>query len=167
MKYLPFENIIYRTKLDSNEIIFRLRNNIEPYRMLRLASLFKNKAHKDYQGDIDGWKFDIIRIINYRNPFLPRIKGKLVESPNGMTVNLKMRLHPIVLIFLLFWSGIPSYIFVSVLVSSIESATFDLEILFLLIFPLAGYGLTTAGFKYESNKSIKYFSKLFDTEIKK
>ena len=84
MKYLPFENIVYRTKLDSNEIILRLRKNIEPYRMFRLTSLFKNSIHKDYQGSIDGWKFNIIRVIGYKNSFLPRIVGELKEDPDGI-----------------------------------------------------------------------------------
>lgn len=165
MKYLPFENITYQTKLDSEEILNRIDKIIEPKKAFR--GLFGNRNHKPYEGSINGKSFNITRIIGYKNSFLPRIKGSINQKRDGKTeINIKMRLHPFVLIFMFIWCGGVGLGFLVFLTISIGKGTFDPAMLMPLAMLLFGYGLTTGGFKYESIKSRKYLTKLFEAEIK-
>lgn len=162
MKYLPFENITYQTKLTPAEILSRLDAIIEPRKAFRSAIIFRSKNHKPYEGSISGNSFHITRIIRYRNSFLPEIKGQ-VETYLGKTrVIVKMRLHPLVLIFLLIWCGAVGIFLIAFLISLIKEQTFDPSIFIPLTMLLFAYGLTTVGFKNESLKSKKYLAELFE-----
>ena len=54
----------------------------------------------------------------------------------------------------------------AILISSLKKETYDPSLLIPLAMLLFAYGLTTGGFKYESNKSKKYLAELFEAEIK-
>src|SRR4051812_42037105 len=101
MKFLPIENITYKTKLKTNEVVERLSDVIEPGKTFRLG-IFGNNSTKLYQGDISDLTFDIRRIISYRNSFLPRISGVIQNDFNGTTITVKMRMHIFVIIFICF-----------------------------------------------------------------
>jgi hypothetical protein len=167
IKYLPFENITYRTKLDSEEIIKRINDSIEAKKTFRILGIFGNSNHKPYEGNINGNSFNISRIIGYRNSFLPRIKGEIEKGYGSTSINVKMKLHPFVLAFMCVWCGGVGLGFIAFLNSSIEKETFEPTIFIPFGMLIFGYGLTTVGFKYESIKSKKYLAKLFDAEIKK
>ncbi|MEN7550521.1 hypothetical protein AAG747_21555 [Rapidithrix thailandica] len=77
MKYLPFENITYKTKLDSEEIQNRITEIIEPEKIFRKTGFWGSSNYKPYEGRVDGTSFTITRIIGYGNSFLPRIKGNI------------------------------------------------------------------------------------------
>ena len=166
MKYLPFENITYQTKLDSEEILKRINEIIEPKKTFRMTGIFGSSDHKPYEGSVNGNSFSITRIIGYRNSFLPRIKGSIKKDFGKTVVNVKMRLHPFVLVFMFIWCGGVGLGFLAFLTSSLEKGTFEPAILIPLAMLLFGYGLTTGGFKYESIKSKKYLAELFEAEIR-
>jgi hypothetical protein len=167
MKYLPFENITYKTKLDSDKILKRINEITEPQKIFRKSGIFGSTNYKPYEGYIDGMSFKITRITGYRNSFLPKIEGIIKKSFHETTVNVKMRLHPFVLIFMSIWCGGVGLGFLAVLNTSINKGNFEPIILIPLGMLLFGYGLTTGGFKYESIKSKKYLAQLFETEIEK
>src|SRR5580692_8908617 len=54
-----------------------------------------------FLGTVKGRSFSIRRDIQYRNSFLPLIRGKIVPTPNGSRVNVFMFMHPLSLIFML------------------------------------------------------------------
>ena len=132
-----------------------------------MTGIFGSSDHKPYAGSINGNSFSITRIIGYRNSFLPRIKGSIKKGVGKTEVNIKMRLHPFVLVFMFVWCGGVGFGFLAFLTSSIGKGTFEPTILIPLAMLLFGYGLTTGGFKYESIKSRKYLAELFEAEIKK
>ena len=165
MKYLPFENITYKTKLDSDEILKRLDEIIEPKKIFRMTGIFKSSNHKPYQGNVNGNSFDITRIINYNNSFLPRITGNVERDLGNTKINVKMRLHPFVLVFMFIWCGGIGFGFLTLLNSNIENEKFEPGILLPLVMLLLGYGMTTGGFKYESSKTKKYLGELFEAKI--
>ena len=67
MKYLPFENITYKSRLHSEEILKKIDEIIEPKKTFRISGVFGNNNHKPYEGNIVGNSFNITRLINYRN----------------------------------------------------------------------------------------------------
>lgn len=105
MLFLPWENFTITTTLNSEQVKERLSNIIEPPKMFRRASLWGKPPAKPYEGIISGNNFRINKIINYRNSFLPIIEGKIYPESFGCQLKIKMNLHMIVIVFLLFWMG--------------------------------------------------------------
>ncbi|WP_290698807.1 hypothetical protein [Lacinutrix sp.] len=166
MKYLPFENITYKTKLESEEILKRVAGIIEPKKNFRISGLFGGNNNKPYEGSIGLNSFKINKIIGHQNSFLPRIKGKIVKDFNGTQVNVKMKLSIFVIAFMCVWfGGVIVGCFVG-LSSFLDSTSFEPMALIPFGMLIFGYALVTVGFKYESVKSKKYFAELFEARIK-
>src|SRR5579862_5389712 len=58
-----------------------------------------------FLGTVRDRSFRIRRDIQYRNSFLPLIRGRIVPTPNGSRVNVLMYMHPISFIFMVGWFG--------------------------------------------------------------
>lgn len=164
MKFLPIENITYKTKLKEAEIFGRLSDLIEPEKTFRLG-FFSSGPTKPYEGRINGSTFDIRRIISYRNSFLPRINGIIEKDYDGINIKVKMRLHIVVIIFLCFWCGGVGLACIAVLTQFFGQSDFNPATLIPFGMLLFVYVLTMAAFKYESNKSKKDLQRIFEAEI--
>ena len=162
MKYLPFENITYKTQLDPEEILKRLSEITEPKKTIRMKGIFGNNDHKPYEGRISKNTFSINRIIDYRNSFLPTIKGIIEKDMKGTKVTVKMRLHEIAMVFMFIWFGIVGIASLFFLASMYNNQDFEPLILIPFGMLILGYVLVTGGFKYESVKSKKYLAQLFE-----
>ncbi len=169
MKYLPFENITYQTKLETEEILNRINEIIEPKKTFRMTGIFGSSDHKPYEGSINGNTFNLTRIISYRNSFLPRIKGDIVKDFGRTKVNVKMRVNTFVIVFMFIWLGGVGIGCLAVLASGFKFGGQNFEPMTLIPFGMLifGYALVTGGFKYESLKSKKYLAELFEAEIEK
>ncbi len=136
---------------------------MEPEKTFRF-NLFQKTA-KPYEGKIDGRTFQIRRLIRYRNSFRPEIKGEISPDVNGTTINVKMRLHMAVIVFICFWCGFVIYAFFGFL----QEARTDPKFMAFLFIPagmlLFVYILTIAAFSHESSKSKKDLQQLFEAEI--
>lgn len=60
---------------------------------------------RPFLGTVEGLSFRIRRDIQYRNSFLPIIRGSITATSNGSRVNVLMFMHPAVLLFALGWFG--------------------------------------------------------------
>jgi hypothetical protein len=167
MKYLPFENITYHTKLDTEEILNKINEIIEPKKTFRMTGIFGSSDHKPYEGNINENSFDITRIIGYRNSFLPRIKGNIIKDFGRTKVNVKMRVHTFVIVFMFIWFGGVGIGCLAVLASMFGNQNFEPMTLIPFGMLIFGYALITGGFKYESIKSKKYLAELLEAEIEK
>ncbi|MCC7452646.1 MAG: hypothetical protein IT222_00660 [Crocinitomix sp.] len=164
MKYLPSENITYKSKLKEDEIIKRLSETVEPEKLIRF-SFFSKSASKYYEGYVDGQTFSMRRIISYRNSFIPKITGLIEPDFDGTTIRVKMRLHIFVIVFLCIWCGGVGLAFITTLAYSFSNFEFNPATIFLFIMLLFLYTLTMVGFKYESKKSKKHLQDVFQAEI--
>jgi hypothetical protein len=164
MAFLPFENIEYRSRLSLEEIMTRLSDSTEPEKTFRMNS-FGNKPHKPYEGKFDFTSFNIRRIINYRNSFLPRIIGTINKDVNGLTINVKMKLHNAVIIFMFVWCSLAGLFSIMSLSTIDNSPSFNIINLAPIGMLILGYLLTTFAFKYESKKSISDLEKIFEATV--
>ena len=164
MKFLPTENIIYKTRLKEEEIIRRLSDSIEPEKTFRFG-IFSSGTTKSYEGQINGQTFDIKRIISYRNSFLPRINGIIERDFDGMTIKVKMRLHIFVIVFLCIWCGGVGLGCIAFLTQAFSKSEFNPATLIPFGMLIFVYALTMGSFKYESNKSKKDLRTIFEADI--
>lgn len=98
MKLLPHDAFTVVTADPPPIVLRRLTAIIEPVQLLRFS-----KNHALYQGSISAEGFQISRIIDYRNSFLPVISGRFERQLHGTAVHIQMSLHPFVMAFLPFW----------------------------------------------------------------
>ena len=115
---------------------------------------------RPFLGKVTGRSFRIRRDIQYRNSFLPLIRGTIVATPNGSRVNVFMFMHPAALILMLGWFGM--------LVSG-EWRLLDANVARSYV-PLAmmvfGLVLSLGGFFYEALKVMPLLSEaVFNTAI--
>lgn len=164
MKFLPTENITYKTSLKENEIIRRLSENLEPEKALRFGIL-SSASTKPYEGHISGNTFEIKRIIRYQNTFLPRINGIIESDFDGITIKVKMRLHVFVLVFLSIWCGGVAIGCIAFLSMAFFNSDFSPAILIPFGMLIFAYALTMGAFKYESIKSKKDLQTMFEADI--
>jgi hypothetical protein len=165
MKYLPYENLTFRTKLDAEEILLRIKKNTEPEKMFRMNGLLENNDHKPYEGNVDGMTFHLTRIISYRNSFLPKISGLIERDFHGTKVTVKMKLSSSTMAFMMLWCGGVALDFFIILIFSMKEKSFKPGILIPLGALLFAYLLTIGGFKSESSKSKEFLSQLLEAEI--
>jgi hypothetical protein len=57
-------------------------------------------------GRIEGNDFKLYRDLGSRNSFLPHISGQVSAYRDGTNIDVTMYLHPVVLVFMLFWLGV-------------------------------------------------------------
>ena len=157
MKYLPYEHITYKTNLSEQEVLTRLSGFVEPKKF----GLGRNYI-KEYEGSIDNNSFEISRVIQYRNSFLPDINGIIQKNNNGTEIQVIMRLNLFVLIFLLFWCSISTCVFIMITLTQKKISVEFFMPLLMLIFV---YALTMVCFKIESKKSKEYLRRSFEAEI--
>ena len=98
MRFLPIENVVYKTSLKEDEIIERLSENVEPEKIFG----FGNNSAKSYRGKIIGQHFKIRRTTshfmskNYRYYFFPQINGVITNN----SISVKMRPHTSIIVYL-------------------------------------------------------------------
>src|SRR6266498_1868481 len=86
MNLLPYERLKIKTKLSTEEACEKLYEVVElsPY-----AVWFKTN-HKPYQGKIDATHFEVVRVMHYRSPVVPIIKGDLNPETSGCAIHITM-----------------------------------------------------------------------------
>jgi hypothetical protein len=164
IKYLPVENIVYKTKIKEDEVIRLLSDSIEPEKNFRFK-IFISSSSKPYEGKINSNTFEIKRIINYRNSFLPRIKGVISRESDKTIIKVKMQLHPFVVSFLSIWFISIGFVTIILLLQLFIDAKFNPLTLIPFVMLIFAYALTMFAFKLESNRSKKDLQKLFKAEI--
>lgn len=148
---LPVEKITYKTQLSKKDIYDRLSNAI--------------RIQKSYTG---GWKdntFSIKRNINYRNSFLPEIKGEICKDAEEETIiKVNMKPHVFVIAFMAIWLGI---VFVVCILAASVIISKGFDEFYLIPFGMMIFGLVLfiCAFKFESSRSIKDLQDIFQAQI--
>lgn len=162
-KYLPVENIVYKTKLSAERAIEKLDDNIEAKEPFGFGT--RDYAYsKPYIGWIFGNRFEIERAISYRNSFLPQIKGEVYVEFDGTKIKVSMKPHIFVLIFMAVWFG-GIFIACFAMVMKLFADGFSPEFLIPFGMLLFGIALLFGAFKSESSRSKKDLMKILEAEV--
>ncbi|MGN7823843.1 hypothetical protein ACTJJB_27215 [Chitinophaga sp. 22536] len=166
MKLLPIERYTLLTKLSPEEIKKLLEANVEPSRKGLRATINWSKpaTGKPYEGVVKNNRFEIIRIIDYRNSFLPVITGDISNEIVHTAVKIRMTLSIVVAVFMTFWMGGVAIGLTGCLVEIVNSIRTGSKFEPLLLIPFGmlifGYLLVTLGFRSEASKSRKFLQDL-------
>lgn len=113
-KCLPIENYTLQTSLTAQEVFQRLYDKIEEKR--NSGFNWRSKiSNKPYEGKVSTTSFTMNRIIDYRNSFLPVIRGKIISLAGQTRVEINMRPAAGPLIFMSIWLGFVGVICISLL----------------------------------------------------
>lgn len=147
MNIIPRKKIILNSRLSNNEIYDKLIH-LEGYEVSVKENSFKMK-----------------RKINYRNSFLPQITLTL-NTNNSNLVNIVMKLHSFVLIFMLIWLAFVAFFGVITIIniSYEELDQFSLIPFFMFVFGLL---MLYVPFSLESAKSRRDLLRVLDAEVVK
>lgn len=153
MKFLPIENIVYKSSLKEDELIERLAKQVE-FR----NTFINHDSRKFFEGQIVNNKFEIERKINYRNSFLPKILGAIETDTDGTKIYVNMKLNVFAKIFSIIWCGFMLLLGIVLLSKNI----FELQPFYMIVFL---YIMTMVFFKFESIKSKELLQNIFEAEI--
>jgi len=165
MKYLPFENITFETKLKREEVQKRIKE-VTVSQMFGMVSTFESSSHKHYVGTIRENSFSLIRIIRHKNSHFPRIYGVIEQGLDQTKIKVKIKFHIMITIFM-FMVFVPVGINCLIALPKIfNSQNFDPTNLLPFAFFIIGYAFFLGIFNYESIKTKEYFTELLEAEIK-
>lgn len=164
MKLAVSEHFVIISPLSIEGVQARLHDVIGPVGV-RMFPSFSAPKDKPYTGSVNGNEFQIRRILNYRNGFLPTITGTLEQRDNGTAIDVKMNLDSFTLLFLWLWVGMMSLGTCCTLASSLSSGNFPWISFVFPIFCFYAVAVTVAGFQYQVRNSKAFLSKLFEVEI--
>ena len=161
MKIIPSDRIEIISPLSKTEVEKRLRENIQPKRGIKLR-LTRPKNQKAFEGSLFGNSFQIQRVINGKNSFLPQIKGTINESAHGTKILMDLKIQGFVIGFLALWLGGIGVVMVGTIYGIVTQGTNPLFVIAPLIMFAFGIGLAYFGFNSEKEKSISEMERIVD-----
>ena len=166
MKILPSEKLTLITEFSKTEVIEKLKSSSIP------KQSFNNRnkiilTDKKFEGSINDDCFNVTRIINYRNSFLPVINGKINDKLNGAEIEIELKPASFVKGLMTLWFGGVSFAFITTLFGAILGETPIHVVIFPLFMLLMGFGILKFGFSTESENSKKDLMEVLQAKIKK
>jgi hypothetical protein len=118
MKIVPYRRFSLDTPLAPSEVEARLRDAVEP-------PVFRwTKPERPFTGSVDGATFDIMRSVQGRNSFRPRVRGTIVAAGHGARVTGTMQIHALVLLVMGLVLSVLGTAFVSLMLTELRSGGF-------------------------------------------
>ncbi len=147
MKFFPYNRVRIETDKSKEQVLEILRKNTDPY-----PSFCIETSQYPFRGKIAEDTFTLHRTILYNNSFLPLIKGRITED-NITIVDVVMRLHAVIAVFMFVWLGSVGAVCFLVLMKLILGRQFEPLLLLPYLMFAFGYTLMTLPFQLEANKA--------------
>jgi hypothetical protein len=160
---MPYWSVRIHTRLSVYAVNERILALVKPSPPILKRTEEAFEAPRDdrpFEGQVSDRAFKVMRIIHYRNSFLPVIHGAVESSPSGATVQLRMRLHAFTFVFMIVWFSMAA----SGLGAISWQELRNLEAYAIASFGMLAFGvlLIAAGFFPEALKAAKVFRKALD-----
>lgn len=123
----------------------------------------------EFIGKINQYDFKIMRNINYRNSFLPVIKGAIKKGEGAYVVALEMQLHLLTYILLIGWFVLSGVSFlIAIMIGILSLITFKpIDVMMFLWtggFIAWGQIMSRWGFFFQAKKDIERLEELLNGE---
>jgi hypothetical protein len=106
---MPFYRFEIEVNAQPPAVVERLRvivrGKLSFREAIRQSFPFNRAEGAPFIGLVQDDSFKMQRNIRYRNSFLPMIRGKISSYGVGTRVSVTMFLHPVVVVFMIFWLG--------------------------------------------------------------
>jgi len=156
---IPYKRLLIDTPLTPNQAAEILRQAVQarsPW------FPFWSRGTNGFEGTVLNDRFSINRAIRYRNSFLPILHGRFSANGSGTRIDVRMIMHPIVIVFLLIWCGIVLSAFLGIVFDFLRGGQLtdrDCVPLFMLAFV---YFLSFFAFGLEAQKATSMLNDIFD-----
>lgn len=117
-----------------------------------------------FLGRVDAYGFELRRNIRYRNSFLPQVRGEFEAAGAKTLIKLRLRLHPVVLIFMCIWMSGVGMALISTAYASIKLHRWNPVLWVPCAMFLFGYLLTMGGFLYERGRTLDALKQVLSAE---
>jgi hypothetical protein len=160
---IPFTRLELKTYLDAENARQRLAAEVEP-RSVFSRSLWR-RDHRFFAGKVEeNGRFQINRIIHYRNSFQPYIYGEIVNELDTTRIKLRLHPHPVVMILMPIFLGVFFFTFVGAAFFSGDLAQ-NLWIAWpALGFLIFFYIIIVGFFNFEANKARQKLGEIFQVK---
>lgn len=152
MRLLPFDKFTIETDKPKIMVYQILLKNTE------IKKNYFDMPYKDksFYGKVWYEGFDLIPNIKYRNPFIPIIKGKILEDDDVTKIIVTTRLCAFTMLFFTLWISACISLFIAVL------SGFAPFIIIPILMASTFYVVMFFGYKSEVSKIKKKFTEMFD-----
>ena len=166
MKLLPSEDFHILTPLNPIGVQEALEKEIRPVGGYTFKKMFVPRATGQFEGYVFDANFEITPVINYRNSFIPTIKGETTPHLNGSLVHVTMALNNGVAGFMYIWMGFASIGLISGIITAVKEQSANVAMwLMPLIMLVIAYVITLGGFKSESVGSRDKLCQILEGEV--
>jgi hypothetical protein len=156
MGLFPYRRLALRSMLSAADAAQALAKQVEPKRLFRMGG-----GASAFEGSVTGSHFEIQRVIQYRNSFLPQIDGTIRAETLGCSIAITMRLHPLVLAFGAVWVSIAGTMGLMFLLSALAARSFDGITLVPVGMLAFFFVMVVGGFGYEARKAEQLLVEIF------
>ena len=150
--------LVFETHLSTDEITARLQREVAP----ATWRLYENRRQL-FVGTFADGRFRMMRLVRGKNSFRPLIEGRLSPSSTGARIDVRLKLHPLVLIvcaFLLIVGGLITLVSLSEVLAGGESGhTFVTAVAFTLLVLIF-----IAIMRAEASKATQLLADLFEAK---
>ncbi|MFP4395614.1 MAG: hypothetical protein ACLFTI_10155 [Anaerolineales bacterium] len=158
MNLLPFKRLTLRLTLPPDEAAARLARAIDPDAEGRIST---THLPARYQGYTDGQCFQIRRVLNYQNFFLPTVHGTIFADEragvNGALIRVTIAPRATTLLMVAAYAFLTAQIFIL--------GFQDAALIPAVIISLLSYVLLVAGFRIEALKAQAFLEDIFRGQI--
>jgi len=158
---LPYQKLVIEVPYSREELTRRLGREVTDRKR---GWGWSEKRAELFEGVVSDEGFQIKRIIDYRNSFLPVIQGRFYPHVKGVRVEITMRLHVAVLVFSVVWLNMVGIGVVGVATHILTTRSVDAVTLIPFGMLLFFYLMVTIGFGVEAKKASKLLNSLFEAE---
>ena len=157
MKLLPYRRFAIDSPLTPDEVAARLRDAIEPPRMVAFS-----RPERPLVGRLDGTTFDVMRSVTGRNSFRPRVRGTIEAAGSGARLTGTMQLHEIVMLLMGALTAMAGMVFLSMAAQNLRSGHLETPTLAALGAVVFFGAMTIGGFISETRPVLDELVRLVD-----
>jgi hypothetical protein len=122
---------------------------------------FWSRRTNGFEGTVFGDRFSINRAIRYRNSFLPVLHGRFLPNGAETLVDVRMIMHPFVIVFLVVWYGILFRGVVILFAYGFPGKLFGEQLGLATLMILLSYLLIFVAFGFEAQKATRMLNEIF------
>lgn len=162
MKIIPSQTIELTTELSSQEVSAILREHIQPKKGFSIG-FPKQRNRKVFEGYFEDNQFQIQKVSDRNNSFLPQITGHIEADVNKTKINLDFKVHSFVLGFVFLWIGLVFMALITVIIGVATQGVNPLLALIPLIMIVFAISITHYGFNDGKENAIIKLKKILKT----